>query len=336
MRFWLSKGVDGFRVDMASSLVKNDPEGRGNLALWQDIRKMFDQEYPEAALVAEWSSPKDAIAAGFHLDFFIHTACFDVYNALFRSERERCVFKDKPDKPSLFDAQQRGDLRPFLKQYLEHSEAVRGAGYTSLPSGNHDLGRISTRRSQRDLEVVYAFLLTMPGVPTLYYGDEIAMRQLDLPSKEGGYGRTGARTPMQWDATKNAGFSQTRDPKNLYLPLDPDPARPTVAMQDSDPLSLLNHIRRLTALRHSRPSLGPSGIFQPLFHDKGRFPFVYLTTHNGEQTLVALNPGNRSAQASLKFTMALRPLMARNCRAKFSGKRLDLEFGARSYGIFGT
>ena len=72
MRFWLDKGCDGFRVDMADSLVKKDDEKKSGTAMvWQDIRKMLDESYPEAALVSEWNRPYLAIPAGFHMDFYL-------------------------------------------------------------------------------------------------------------------------------------------------------------------------------------------------------------------------------------------------------------------------
>ncbi len=72
MEFWLSLGADGFRVDMASSLIKNDPDGSGIRAFWQEIRQLFDEKHPECVLISEWSYPSKAIAAGFHIDFLIH------------------------------------------------------------------------------------------------------------------------------------------------------------------------------------------------------------------------------------------------------------------------
>ena len=87
----------------------------------------------------------------------------------------------------------------------------------------------------------------MPGVPFLYYGDEIGMRYQNLPTKEGGYFRTGSRTPMQWSDGVNAGFSTGRS-EDLYLPVDPSPDAPNVAAQERDPESLLNRLQRLLHL----------------------------------------------------------------------------------------
>ena len=104
-----------------------------------------------------------------------------------------------------------------------HNEAMRGKimhakfegpgvlFYASL--GNHDNARLGNRRSDDDLEIIYAFGLTMPGVTFIYYGNEIGMRQMpeDWPQVEGAYRpRNGARTPMQWARGKNLGFSSCR------------------------------------------------------------------------------------------------------------------------------
>ena len=70
MRFWLDAGCDGFRVDMAGSLVKNDPESKGTIALWQNIREFLEEEFPDAAMVSEWGEPDKSLIGGFHMDFF--------------------------------------------------------------------------------------------------------------------------------------------------------------------------------------------------------------------------------------------------------------------------
>ena len=72
MRFWLGMGCDGFRVDMAGSLVKNDEDGKGNISLWQNVRSFLDAEYPEAVLVSEWGEPDKSLLGGFHMDFLLH------------------------------------------------------------------------------------------------------------------------------------------------------------------------------------------------------------------------------------------------------------------------
>ncbi len=197
MRHWLDHGAAGFRVDMADSLVKNDPGLRETNKLWQDMRAMLDRDYPDAALVSEWSYPINAIRAGFHMDF---VAQFNVpiFNPLFRAPGDAWGTR------AYFNARGEGDAAAPLDEYLRHYRATKARGYICFQSANHDMARMSAGRTPREIEVAMAFILTMPGVPFIYYGDEIGLRMPHgLASKEGGYQRTGTRTPMQWSAAGN-------------------------------------------------------------------------------------------------------------------------------------
>jgi glycosidase len=340
MRFWLDQGADGFRVDMASSLVKGDTDFRETMAFWRDVRKVYDRDYPEAVLIAEWSNPALAIAAGFHIDFMIHFNIM-VYTTLFRSERHRDIFRTQTEQEcghSFFDRTGKGDIRRFLDVYLEHYEPTRDMGFISVPTGNHDIGRLATGRTVAELEVAFAFLMTQPGVPYIYMGDEIGMRQVEeLPSKEGGFGRTGARTPMQWDATKNAGFSKAAASK-LYLPIDPKKDRPTVARQEHDQKSLLNHVRRLGKLRKEIPALSGAGDFTPVYAKAGKFPFAYTRSRDGQTVLVAVNPGAKPVKVTFdagKLSENAKVLLGRGAKLSVRKGRATLEMTGVSYGIFG-
>ena len=142
--------------------------------------------------------------------------------------------------------------------------------------------------------MAFTFLLSMPGAPFLYYGDEIGMRYLrDLPSKEGGYSRTGARTPMQWDRTANAGFSSAA-PEKLYLPMDPAGDRPTVEAQMTDPDSLYQEVRHLIEVRRANPALGNLGKLRFVYAPENACPLVYLREGEGERVLVILNPSEKT------------------------------------------
>ena len=337
MRFWLDMGADGFRVDMASSLVKGDPDFAETTAFWKEIRATYDSEYPDAILIAEWSFPKLAINAGFHVDFMIHFGT-TAYTSLFRHELERDAFHNKESYgQSFFDQKGGGDVRHFIDTYLEHYEATRELGYISIPTGNHDISRLNVGRTKKELEVIYAFLLTMPGVPYIYCGDEIGMRYVKgLPSKEGGYGRTGSRTPMQWNSGKNAGFS-TAPAGKLYLPIDPAAARPTVEAQETDPRSLLNHVRRLAKLRRDHPALCGEGGFEPLFAKRDRYPFIYQRKLGAETILVALNPSREPVIAKVPLLDAPCTPVVLNARGTTLHRvksHWEIRMKGVSYGIF--
>ena len=298
MRFWLDQGASGFRVDMAGSLVKGDVNGKATSRIWQDIRAWLDQNYPEAMLVSEWSNPSVSIPAGFHVDFLLHFGS-PGWVSLFRKPdlsgpgSDRYAF-------AFFNPAGHGNIQEFLDDYLNHYQKTKGLGLIALPTGNHDVNpRISQGRDTADLDLVYMFLMSMPGTPFIYYGDEIGMRSIQgLPSKEGGYNRTPSRTPMQWDATANAGFSAA-PAKSLYTPIDPAPDRPTVSDQEADAHSLLNRLRSLIALRKSHPALCATGDFNVVYAEAGQYPFVYTRAQEGETLLVALNPSHLPIEVKL-------------------------------------
>ncbi|MBQ8305971.1 MAG: glycosylase [Blautia sp.] len=278
MRFWLSHGCDGFRVDMASSLVKKDDEKKsGTSAIWRDVRRMLECEFPEAAMIAEWSCPPQALRAGYDMDFYLNNRN-NGYSTLMRD------YESPAGDHSYFKKDAGGNINRFLDEYMSWYEDTKDLGYISLITCNHDTIRPSYNLDVTELKLAYAFLFTMPGVPFLYYGDEIGMRYQKLPTKEGGYYRTGSRTPMQWDESANLGFS-TADSCDLYLPVDPSDDAPTVSVQEKDPASLLSTTKALLALRQQYEDLQADAPFSVICSEPGR-PFIY---RRGALTL-AINP----------------------------------------------
>ena len=272
MRFWLDKGCDGFRVDMADSLVKNDGNDKPcTMEVWKDITASVRKDFPDMALVAEWNNPASALHCGFDMDF-----CLDWYGNSY-SRLARYYQLDKAGNitcdESYFKADATSDPLAFLADFLPKYNA-RGEGLYCLITGNHDCKRTSFNLTEEERKLCFAFLLTMPGAPFLYYGDEIGIRYRWLPSKEGGYHRTGSRTPMQWDNSQNLGFS-TAEADKLYLPVDPNPDNTTVAAQEADPNSMLNHIRAVLALRKAQPDLGNYTSFEVVHAVEGDRLFAY-------------------------------------------------------------
>lgn len=300
MEYWIDLGADGFRVDMAASVIKNDPDKSGVIAFWREIRELFDKKYPSHVLISEWSQPSIAIKAGFHIDFLIH---FNLpsYTMLFRAEKGRNVINDFLGD-SYFNKNGKGNIEDFLRDYLRVYEATKGEGYISIPTGNHDLPRISYKRTKEEIEAAYAFVLTMPGVPFVYYGDEIGMSYFDsIPTKEGGLNRTGARTPMQWCRGRNAGFS-TADADKLYLPVDENGVNVEEEVQDET--SLLNLTKALIALRKSTKALGNDGEIEFLNREDRGYPLVYKRFCGGEEYLVCINPTDTARDFSYDLAHA--------------------------------
>ena len=289
IRFWLSKGCDGFRVDMAGSLVKNDEDSKGTIALWQDVRSFLDKEFPNAAFVSEWGEPDKSLQGGFHMDFLLHFGPSH-YNDLFRCE-----------KP-YFGGE--GDASEFVKKYVESYEKSERKGLICIPSGNHDMERLAYYIKGDRLKLAFAFLLSMPGAPYIYYGDEIGMRYIEgLTSKEGGYNRTGARSPMQWDDSKNAGFSNA-DADKLYIPIDPDTSRPNAKAQMEDTNSLRAEVKKLITVRQAHKPLQSLGDIEFISDGSKGKPLAYIRSFENEKILVVINPLNDTQEISLKYKVS--------------------------------
>lgn len=173
---------------------------------------------------------------------------------------------------SYFNADSGTSIVPFLGEYEPRLEAARKAhAYFDLITCNHDTMRLVPRLTTRELALAYSTIFLMPGVPFIYYGDEIGMRYRNLPGKEGGYTRTGSRTPMQWDNSANHGFSQAAADA-LYLPVDEREDAPTVAAAVADGNSLWHHMHAALEQRRSTPAFAPDADFSVLFAEEGRRP----------------------------------------------------------------
>lgn len=288
MAFWLKMGCDGFRVDMAGSLVKHDENSKGTISLWQNVREFLDKEFPDAAMISEWGEPDKSILGGFHMDFLLHFGPSH-YNDLFRCEQP------------YFSSRGKGTAFEFIKKYKENYEKSDKKGLICIPSGNHDMDRLARHLSVEEMKVAFAFLLTMPGAPFIYYGDEIGMRYVEnLISVEGGYGRTGSRSPMQWDNSTNAGFSLA--PKeNLYVPQDESQDRPTVESQMKDENSLWKEVQKLIKIRQENKTLQNLAEIEFL-SDGSSYPLVYqrIEKSTQEKITVILNPSEKECSYKIK------------------------------------
>ena len=290
MRHWLKLGCDGFRVDMADSLVKNDHGTKeATVKVWQDMAGAIHEEYPDAALVSEWNNPQQALAGGFDMDFFLNWDGNGYSNLLrdYKLNGKKLVSDN-----SYFKAESDRDMHCFLDDYMPKYEQTKDLGLYCLITGNHDVKRPTVNLNDSERKIAYAFLLTMPGVPFIYYGDEIGMNYRFIPTKEGGYHRTGSRTPMQWDSTENLGFSKAAA-EQLYLPVDPAADAPTVENQLADPDSMLHFVRSVIARRHQEADLQAYSSFAP-FH-VGKRAFAYKRG----KLLLAIHPGLEAEEIAL-------------------------------------
>jgi trehalose synthase/putative maltokinase len=309
MAYWFDLGVDGFRVDMAASLVKNDKDKKETMKLWKEMREWIDREYPGKVLISEWGVPEQALPAGFDVDFLL------IHRSPGFKQLTRGSVKDKSvGEDAYFVKNGKGGIDKFIEEYGKKYSDTRDFGYISLFSANHDINRLNSegRDTPDQIKTFMTFLLTTPCVPFIHYGDEIMMRNVKgLPSVEGSREeRSGTRTPMQWDNSPSVGFSSA-SPENLYLPVFTDNGKLTVETQDKDPNSVLNFVRELIKVRHEHPALANDGDWQTLSDITNPYPWIYSRNNGKDTYVIALNPGEKKAEAIVEIPAAksLQPIL---------------------------
>lgn len=272
MRFWLDKGVDGFRVDVIWLMLKDDqfrdnpinpgwdglnphnsllPKYTENLPevhdLIQQMRDVLD-EYDERMMVGEIYLPNEELVK------------------YYGSKRDDGSLNECHLPFNFQLIQLPWDPRTIQIAVDKYYEAIPKGGWPNWVLGNHDQHRIATRVGQQQARIANMLLLTLWGTPTCYYGDEIGMENVEIPVElikdppavnqpEIAHivGRDPERTPMQWDSSSKGGF--TDGDVEPWLPLAKDYQFKNVRIQEERPTSMLNLYKTLTNLRRSEPVL---------------------------------------------------------------------------------
>ena len=297
MRFWLGRGVDGFRVDVIWHLVK-DAEFRDN----PPNPDFAEGRPPNEQILTQYSTDQpevhDVIAEMRRvIDEFDHRVLIgEIYLPLHRliayyGNDLACA--QMPFNFALLSTLWRA--RSIEKIIADYEGALPAGAWPNWVLGNHDRPRVASRVGREQARVAAMLLLTLRGTPTLYYGDEIGMQQVAIapdqvrdPFEKNvpgiGVGRDGCRTPMQWDATAGAGFSTARP----WLPLADDYTHENVANLDADAGSILSLYKALIALRRKLPQL-VTGAYQPVAAQGDIL--LYRRESEGDAVVVALNLG---------------------------------------------
>lgn len=335
MAHWFDLGVDGFRVDMAASLVKNDKNKKETIRLWKEMREWIDREYPGKVLISEWGVPSQSLPAGFDVDFLLIHRSPGFKQLMRGSAKDKSVATD-----AYFEHHGCGGYDKFVKEFGELYGNSKKYGYIALFSSNHDINRLNseTRDTPDQIKAFMTFLLTMPGVPFIHYGDEIMMRNVKgLPSVEGSREeRSGTRTPMQWDNSPSAGFSSAR-PDNLFLPVFTDNGRLTVESQENDPSSVLNHTRELIRLRHAYPVLANAGDWVTVSDSARPYPWIYTRSDGNDTFMVILNPGEKKASATIELPdiVKVSPIISSGeTKIKVKNGKIDIKTGGISSAVY--
>lgn len=297
IRFWLERGVDGFRIDVVDRMIKDDqfrdnppnPDyvpGKDN-PMWSQKRE-FSENRPEVhPLIAEFRKTFDA----YHDRVSIGEIAYSTDPNTITS------FYGTPEAPELhlpfnfaylllpWDAAR---LRDFNDRYDAALRAVGGWG--NNVTGNHDQPRVATRIGAGQARVAAMLILTLRGTPFIYQGEELGLPDVEIPPEKyqdpqginTGVSRDGCRSPMPWNAAAHAGFS-TVEP---WLPLTPDYAALSIEAQKADRTSMLNLYRALIDLRRSHSAL-QSGDYRS--YDAPEGVLLYERSDASGSFLIALN-----------------------------------------------
>jgi alpha-glucosidase len=187
------------------------------------------------------------------------------------------------------------DARAIRASVDGYEAALPSGAWPNYVLGNHDHPRLATRVGRNQARIGAMLLLTLRGTPTLYYGDELAMVDADIPpdrerdpvaKRQPGEGRDGCRTPMQWDDSRHAGFTG-QEASATWLPLNNDYRTHNVAGELTDPTSMLSLYRRLFALRKKTPALN-QGDYEAI-DGAPEGCFAYLRQEDSQRMAVLLN-----------------------------------------------
>jgi glycosidase len=315
VRFWLARGVDGFRLDVAHYIMK-DPDLRDNplnlnsakvdfkrMGDYDSLIHLYDKGHPDVHVVFRefrqildsFSRERPRFSVG-----EIHIFDLKAWAAYYGTNLDELHM---PFNFSLIRFP--WDLQA-MRQSIDNLEAAIPPGaWPNYVLGNHDEPRLGTRYGRENIRQAAMLLLTLRGTPTIYYGEELGMVNVPIPPEKEqdpwgkrvpGLGRDPCRTPMQWDPSKNGGFSDKRV-ADLWLPLAPDYHDVNVAKELSNPHSVLSLYRRLLQVRKNNPALY-AGSYQPVDGVPAN-SFVYLRQMNSKRFLVVLNSSPEPVYFSL-------------------------------------
>lgn len=309
MRFWLDKGVDGFRVDVMWHMIKDEalrdnpenPEYQEYMPTYEKLLPVFSTDQPEVHDIVQ---KMRKIVDGYDDRLLIGEIYLPIHKLVTYYGNDN----DGAHLPFNFMLVSLAwEAESIAAMINEYEGALPRFGWPNWVLSNHDQPRITSRAGMQQARVAAMLLLTLRGTPTIYYGDEIAMQDVPIPFEEvqdpqginmadKNLSRDPARTPMQWDDSAWAGFTTGKP----WLRLGASYRRYNVETEKNDKYSMLQLYRRLIRLRQTEPAL-MSGEYKPVYAD--RQAIAYIRHREGENSfLVVLNLSHRPCYLKMKDT----------------------------------
>jgi maltose alpha-D-glucosyltransferase/alpha-amylase len=316
MKFWLDMGIDGFRADAVPYLIEREGTNCENLPethkILKNFRAFLDENYEGKILLAEanqwpedvrpYFGDGDEFHMGFHFPLMPR-----VYMAIRKGDASpiHWIMSKTPEIPETTQwcTFLRNHDELTLEMVTEEERQWMWSEYAPLPRMRLNLGirrRLAPLldNDHRKILLANALIYALPGAPIIYYGDELGMGDNIWL-----FDRNGVRTPMQWDATQNAGFSPA-DPEDLYAPVieqgEYTYKQINVAKETQDPESLLNKMKTLVQVRKSHPIFA-LGNYRFLAQDQTEL-LVILREYQNEALLCTLNLSGHEQITTLDFS----------------------------------
>ena len=335
LRFWLEMGIDGLRLDAIPYLVEREGTNNENLpethAVLKRIRAEVDRHFPDRMLLAEANQwPEDVLpyfGDGDECHMAFHFPVMPrMYMAIAQEDRHPIadILRQTPDIPAncqwgIF-LRNHDELtlemvtdkeRDYLWNFYAADKRMRlnlGIRRRLAPLLENDL---------RKIQLMNSLLLSLPGTPIVYYGDEIGMGDNIYLGD-----RDGVRTPMQWSPDRNGGFSRA-DPARLYLPPIMDAIygyeAVNVEAQQRDPSSLLNWMKRMIAVRQAHQAFGRGTL--RLLYPRNRKILAYLREHDGDRDPVRGQPRRARPRRSSSTSASFAAMSRSSCSAAARSRR---------------
>lgn len=340
MRFWLERGVDGFRVDVIWMMIKdiqfrdnplrpNWKPGDSNESIQIGV---YTEDQPEVhEIIRDMRALVDAYAGD-------RVLIGEIYLEAEKLVKYYGSQLDEVHMPFNFQfITMEGWSAETIRSCVDPYEAMLPTGaWPNWVLGNHDRPRIATRIGRDQIRVAQMLLLTLRGTPTCYYGDELGMENVVVPvemindpagKKNPLFSRDPERSPMQWDASPNAGFSAAG--VQPWLPIAKEYQQQNIEVEQQDLHSYLSLVRALLSLRHSMPALS-IGMYTSVL-DVPEGCFAFLREHEEQRILVVLNCSGHDLEVTLPHLDQGRIILAtgldREGKVELSALRLPANEG---------
>lgn len=324
MRFWLVLGVDGFRIDAVPHMYEDElfrdepifPDYDPNNPKHDQLKHLYTYDLDEVHPVIQgWRQICDQYKDSYRL---LMCEIYEGRKSKYYGTRKAPEF-DFPLNftfTALNSSHSAADIHKLITEYLD---SVPHGAWPNWTLGNHDVSRIGTRVGKDYIDACQILLLSLPGTPLMYYGDEVGILDADIDKKALLDHRDPYRTPLPWTSSNNSGFSTG---KKTWLPVDKDFEENNIEINQFDSTSVLNLCQKILLLRNTTKAF--KGLEFEIVH-VDQFVLAYKRFHKRSVYLVVLNFGKGSWAGGLDDISGLGRVIIDSTTIKAKGTRVNVK-----------